>query len=338
MRCPNGTRKHKMSGKCEPRKKRSRCVNGYRRNKDGICQPTLRLRINNSLNTPDSEYRGAPLHATGTSEHFINLCKKHILGQRLDGVLEIIWMQKGDCNVFFIGEMHQTYTNTTCTPILEMFKSLMKENINSAHPVKIDIMIEMLEESTGFNISNLIKHGQLSRVREFLTQCITSRRCSVNVHWTDPSLIKSDKNPAWLTTLGNPEYYVHLGTDKWMENENVKVELQTKEDVIKLLTKNVMAMKEIERATKVDPEFKQKSIDFFNEIFETQVIHAKGNWKKCVILQLRRVMDVYTSARIVKSNMKHIIVYAGQYHTNAMFRFLSICGFSVMDYQKGQCL
>lgn len=341
MRCPKGTRKNKKNGKCEPPREPlwTRCKNGYHRDSMGICRPLVRSRIQNYLDTPNSAYRGRNVQPTGTSEHFIALCKKHILVDHLAGVLATTWMQKGDCNIFFVGEQHKPYTNTKCSPIVEMFKSLMKENENSANPVQIDIMLEFLQDATKYvdRLDGKLKHSQMSRMRHFLAPCMTRKNCSVRVHWTDPTLLTSDKNPKWLTALGNQKYYDHFGTDKWKEHDIIRAELQSKDDVIKILTKNVVAMKEIDRANEVDPEFKDYAFFLFNQLFQQTVDHANGEWEKCVLWYLRRVMDFYTCARIVKGNMKNIIVYAGNSHTTTMIHFLQMCQFSIVESIRGNC-
>lgn len=334
MRCPNGTRR---VGKTCQGSIRKRCPNGTRRNKEGVCVSPMRPRLIRP-DTPDSDYRGSTLQSTGSSEHFIALCKKHILVDNLASVLLTIHLQNGDRNIFLIGEKHQPYKNTKCTSILEMFKSLLKENMKSPHPVMIDIMLEYLQSATGFKLSSALKFSQLSRVREFLVPCMEKRNCSARVHWTDPSQINGKLLPKWLQMLGSEDYYEHMFTDKWKEHQEIVNELKTKEDIIKLLTKNPIVMKEMEKANKNHPKFIEYAVMFFIEIFEKEVKRAKGDWKKCVILQSRRVMDFYTAARIVKGDMKHMIVYAGHAHTATLFHFLGMCGFTIEDYIKGTCI
>jgi hypothetical protein len=332
-RCPNGTRR--VGNTCQG-SIRKRCPNGTRRNKEGVCVTPMRSRLIRP-DTPDSDYRGRTLQTTGSSEHFVALCKKHILNNNLASVWEKAWLRNGDRHIFLIGETHQPYKNTKCTPILEMFKALLKENMKS-HPVMMDIMIEYLEYGTNFELSSALKNSQMSRVREFLVPCMKTRNCSARVHWTDPTQINSKLLPKWLQLLGSENYYEHMFTDKWKEHPEIVAEITTKKDIIKLLTENPIVMKEMEKANKNHPNFIEYAFMFFIETFKNQVQHAKGKWENCVLLQSRRVMDFYTCARIVKGDMKHMIIYAGQSHTNFMLRFLGVCGFTVEEYIKGTCI
>jgi len=210
-RCPNGTRRVGKTCKGSIRK---RCPNGTRRNNEGVCVTPMRPRLIRP-DTPDSDYRGRTLQSTGSSEHFIALCKKHILVNNLAAVWEKAWLQNGDRNIFLIGETHETYKNTKCTPILEMFKALLKENMKSSHPVMMDIMLEYLEAMTDFKLSSALKYSQMSRVREFLVPCMKKRNCSARVHWTDPTQINGKLLPKWLQLIGSEVYYKHMFTDKW---------------------------------------------------------------------------------------------------------------------------
>jgi hypothetical protein len=202
----------------------------------------------------------------------------------------------------------------------------------------MDIMLEYLEAMTDFKLSSALKYSQMSRVREFLVPCMKTRNCSARVHWTDPTQINGKLLPKWLQLIGSEAYYKHMFTDKWKEQPEIVAELKTKKDIIKLLTENPIVMKEMEKANRKHPKFIEYAVMFFNENFEKQVNYEKGKWEKCVIYQSRRVMDFYTAARIVKGDMKHMIIYAGQSHTNNMLRFLGMCGFTLEDYIKGTCI
>ena len=54
-------------------------------------------------------------------------------------------------------------------------------------------------------------------------------------------------------------------------------------------------------------------------------------------LALRTVIDFYTVARILKSNMKHVIVYAGNLHTTNAITILLALGFHVREHKPGTC-
>ena len=56
----------------------------------------------------------------------------------LDKVVNCIWMNNEDCNIFLIGELHDSHTK--CIGILDMLNSLMEKNV--VLQLSIDLMIE----------------------------------------------------------------------------------------------------------------------------------------------------------------------------------------------------
>jgi len=319
MECEKGIRKTEFE---------KRCPNGTRRNKAGVC---ARKRILNTV-TPDSVYRGKPLLTIQDSEAFIQLCKKHILRPNLESVQGTYWLLNGDSNIFMIAEIHKPYQ--TCDSILEMFKALLKEN---SRPVDIDIMIEDLQGAIRHKIKTLLKHAQINRIREFFRSCIANKNCSARVHWTDPTYTEKG-NPEWIQALGNEKYYSKLYTREWMKDPLIHAEIQSKEDIVKILTKNVYVVKEIEKASKVYPRF---TVDFVAKDFMSsmnQDLRNLAGWEECVIFMSRRVMDYYTVARIIKSRMKNVIIYAGANHIKRMILILGKTGYSIQKHVKGKCV
>jgi hypothetical protein len=85
-------------------------------------------------------------------------------------------------------------------------------------------------------------------------------------------------------------------------------------------------------------------MDYATELFMKMYEYEKkdlldrlklNSWKQLVTVQLRHVMDFYTAARIIKSHMKHIIVYGGDIHTRYLFSILRSLNFDTMKTIKG---
>ena len=62
------------------------------------------------------------------------------------------------------------------------------------------------------------------------------------------------------------------------------------------------------------------------------------DWKLLVKRQLRNVIDFYTVARMVKSNMKNVIYYAGDIHTSNVIRILLDLNFYIKQQIQGECI
>ena len=330
VKCARGTKPGKITKLCElvPNASTKRCPAGSRRNKK-----------------------------TGDCENdFINLCKKHIMVSTLDSVVKTSFLSNKDCTLFLIGERHKTHTK--CTEILEMFKALVKENEGLSSPVKIDIMIEYLQKgfSNGVrhkdNLKFLKKYNgqqifayentglQMNNIRNHFQDCMETRDCSVRVHWTDPtntyfSLAESKNIHEWLQELEG----VDLFDGTWTKNPKITNFFNKEIDMSKLLTENRLVVKEIQKATKINPMF---TLDFCTTLFMKFYSDMKkdlpGHWETLVTMQNRFVVDFYNVARIIKLKMKHVICYAGNAHIRNMTFILYALNFKLVHSVDGACL
>lgn len=294
----------------------TRCPNGTRRNKKtNECESvTVKKSVQDDYNM------------------FNMLCKRHIMVPTLDQVVKTTWMYNKDCNIFLIGEVHQPHTK--CTGTLEMFKALIKENSKLPNRPEIDIMLELTQYSSTKEIAE--SNVQLSRVRVFFLQCVKGKHCTVRVHWTDPTQTNHAKDiPRWLNELSKTDIF----TEDWTKNPLIADQLKTEKDIFKLVTDNRFVMKEIDKASQVNKKF---TLAFVKRHFMTMWENTKSrlnmDWKLLVKRQLRNVIDFYTVARMVKSNMKNVIYYAGDIHTSNVIRILLDLNFYIKQQIQGECM
>lgn len=330
LKCAIGTKPGKVTKLCEvvPNKPK-RCPAGSRRNKTGDCE-----------------------------NDFIKLCDKHILVSTLDAVVNTSVLSNKNCTIFLIGERHTPHTK--CTEILEMFKALIRENEALPKPIKIDIMIEYLQ----YNFSNLVKHkdylknkygkhgqvipykdtySQLNNVRNHFQDCMETRDCSARLHWTDPThTLYTKENPEkniheWLHELEESGMNQGLYNTTWLQNPKITNFFNKESDIPKLLTENRIAVKEIQKASKINRNF---TMDFCIKIFMKFYadMRKQSEWQRLVTMQNRFVVDFYNVARIIKLKMKHVICYAGFVHTRNMTFILSELKFNILHTVDGTCL
>jgi len=360
LRCPKGTRRNKKTGLCEPTLKGSnslgkvitvpkgntspiasklkeskvlRCPKGTRRNKKtGICDPTLKTRIGEHISDKEGLVSAFKSGTSNPGENpFIALCKKYIMNSKLDNVYRKVWMNKEDCNIFTIGEQHKPHQK--CMSILDMFKKLLREN--TKNPVHIDLLIELLPVDVyTYALNGYYDVVQMGQVRQFLAPCVqTKGSCSnVHVHWADTGKDIKDRLPKWIKELNN--YNLPLVGLHWKENPDISRVLRNKEDVSKILTENVMTVKEINKAEKIFPNF---TIKFAVDLFMGWVTWGEGEygWIYNAGMISRWVMDFYTAARIIKSKFKNVIFYAGNTHTEHVIEILTKLGFSTVESVLG---
>lgn len=299
-----------------------RCPNGTRRNKKTMtCEPIKTVKSVKSVAPVKDDYN-----------MFNMLCKKHIMVPTLDNVVKTTWMYNNDSNIFLIGEIHDPHTK--CTGILNMLKSLIKENSQLPNRPEIDFFLELTQFSSTKMLATT--QNQMSHIRVFLLQCIKERNCTIRVHWADPTQTNHKDNiPQWLQELSK----VKLFTDEWTKNPLIREQLKTEKDITKLITENRFVMKEIEKAEQVNKKF---TLAFVKRLFLSMWQKSKEkygiDWTFVVKMQLRYVMDFYSVARIIKSKMKHVIYYAGNIHTDNAIQILSELNFYQKQQVLGECL
>ena len=308
-----------------------KCPNGTRRNKKtGSCEKTSNERIGSLLLHSIDEHKR--VKSIKKENPFITLCKKYIMDSNLDNVVKKVWLNKEDCNIFLIGENHKPHER--CTSILDMFKELFREN--DKNPVHIDVLVELLPINVYFYASNpnfsYTTEGnlQMHRIRHLLAPCVQMKgSCShIHVHWADPGQDIRDRLPKWLKELNK----LPLLGYTWKENPDISHVLRNKEDVSKILTENVMTVKEIKKAEKIFPNF---TIKFAVDLIMGWIDYPEYDWEYIAVWISRWVMDFYTAARIIKSKFKNVIFYAGNVHTEHVIEILTKLGFNTVDTVLG---
>jgi hypothetical protein len=273
------------------------------------------------------------------TQEFIRMCRKHLMVRELDSVQRAVWMRKGDCNVFLIGEHHAKHTK--CHSIYDMFEALIAENRGLTPPVKFDLLLERYVGELGVNVRKYVPYQnheivQLTVVRDRFYECIEDKNCDVRVHWTDSTNFK-ERLPKWLYDLSK---YKDMFDNEWEKADDIVTELQEKEHIAKLLTENTVVMKEIKKASLVDPAF---TLEFALKMFERFTTRAidqfetSRTWKQLVGYLIRNVIDLYAIARLVKSKMKHVIVYAGDLHVRNCIELLTALKFETHENLVGSC-
>jgi hypothetical protein len=168
-----------------------------------------------------------------------------------------------------------------------------------------------------------------------LNQCLHQRNCPVRVHWADPTRT-TQRLPEWLEELSS--IGLKGKADEWLTRPKIREVLESKSDVRKLLTENAMVIKEIKKASKIHPRFTVEFAErLFMNHFEKEIQKYRLPWMYWVNVQLRYVMDFYTVARILKSNMKNVIFYAGNAHTTNVMDILSALDFKLIRTVNGNC-
>jgi hypothetical protein len=274
-----------------------------------------------------------PFDADRARETFVRLCRKHIMVNTLDSVDRTAHLANEHTTLFLVGEIHTVHTK--CKEILEMFEELVAENSASPQPLIIDFMVELLQHDV-IKKAMTVDWGQvqIENVRAHFVRCIQTRDCSVRVHWADPTLVYHERNiPLWLNDMGRlePEHAWSARIGRHLEDD---------EDLTKLLTENRLVVKEIGKASRVNPAFTMEfATRLFEEMWDFIDAVVVGGWRYKVWFLARTVVDFYTAARIVKMNMKHAIYYAGAGHTENIIKILTALDFRVIENDKksGHC-
>ena len=328
-RCPNNTTCHKKTKMCTS--KTIKCSKGTKLN------PVTKV-----CNVRPSTYKRCPTGSrrnkkSGECENdFITLCNKHIMVPTLDRVVQTSFLSNKDCTVFLIGELHGKHSK--CVEILEMFKQLVKENTTLSKPVQIDLMIEYLQFDTvakGSDYNN--DYLQINNIRNHFHDCIQKHNCNTRVHWTDPSYTRHKKDiHNWLSEISRTEFF----KDDWIKNKKITDYFNKESDMPTLLTENRFVVKEIKKASKVNPVF---TLEFATKLFmdsysNNKKIFSESTWQKLVKLQNRYVMDFYVVARIIKLKMKNVIYYAGNNHIIHIINILTALNFKTIKNVTGKCI
>ena len=266
-------------------------------------------------------------------ETFVRLANEHFMDSNLEMVICKYHVSKGDVNIFMIGEQHErrNYAGTGIyEAFLDLYAAVHKNNI----PVYLLVEIhddELHYIHRGYNSS----FNQIENVRSFFYKCIFQHNCgNVKVHWLDGNYSEQNEiiynnpfskvtetktrkalseMPQWIRTLYK-DYLVMDEDGIFVFNPELEEIIETK-GISSFLTENTIVMKELEKATHINPEFNLPfAIQFLNHV------QATGN---DIFFTARAVMDIYTVARIIKSHMKNVIIYHGANHAERVAMMLS---------------
>lgn len=285
-----------------------------------------------------------------TSETFFkDLCERHIMNTNLEWVHQKTCLQKDECTVYLIGEEHNA-RNYKCTGIYDMFDSLLKEIHQSDLKPLIHVMLEVneldVEEQSHVDFTSMDdKQFQISKIRKLFYKCIKHKNCDIKVHWADPNKMaprtgsdffgNTSLVPRWIAEL--QRYTSNVSDTDWTDNSLISSELVKPYDYLKILTQHGVATKEIHKASMVNPHF---NLRFCKELFAiwARKYNVEHDYILCANYLVRDVMDFYTAARIIKSNMKNVIVYAGNQHTTNLITIFTELGFSERHTTNTDCI
>ena len=267
---------------------------------------------------------------------------------KLDHVYATTWLNNNNnCNIFLIGEQHKQHDNSKCIGILDMFRKLLAKN--TKNQANIDFFIEIYNDYVVNNDkydfdydSNKI---QISNIRTVFMNCIKSKKCSyVRVHWTDPTIMSEthkryNEFPYWLRIL---EKYYKSTYENFIKWKNEKIILKhfnpyvNENDILKLLTENAIVRKEIRRASRINKTFEIEKIkSIYLQIY--YISEKLYDMDYLIFSMYRTVMDFYTIARLIKLNLKNVILYAGNSHTQRIIFILKYFGFFIKEQILGNC-
>ena len=288
------------------------------------------------------------------------MCYKNIMRKDLDHVIQTVHLKKDDCNIFLIGEHHDIYNNfEKCKGIRYMFQDL-ERYIKHYKSVKIDLMIEINENDVK-TIDNIIFNdevdNQMNQVRKLFMRCIVDSKYTkdkklcgnLNVHWLDPIISDDHKTyehlPEWFKIFQR-----FISKNKVPPNFNKNPNMwkdfnpsQNKEHLIKILTENIIVMKEIDKAFKKNIFFERSNItkifiDLNKKNLKNRLAQQNQQDLNYIYYFYRSVMDFYTIARIIKSDMKKVIIYAGIRHVeNIVYILTEYLEFKKISVIEGTC-
>ena len=273
-------------------------------------------------------------------DKFVELAELHFFYSGLEMVVNKYWFSKGNANIFIIGEMHNT-RNFVGNGTYEAFYAFMRDLERTT--TSVDIMLEISDDSIDREVSPPEVYRpevyQITNIRSLLHKCIRTHNCGkVKVHWVDgdysknPYMISNrfsptlrprtiavtppkktrrnalDEMPAWIKSFYEDNYREIRGELIQQLSPELVKRFSTISGMLTLLTENTIVVKEICKATRVNPDF---HLEFAQDYLIAIIFQSRFN----VFTVARCVMDIYTVARMIKSHMKNVIVYVGAAHS-----------------------
>jgi hypothetical protein len=284
---------------------------------------------------------------------FVVVGNKYLMNPYLDRMEYVMLFKKEDQFIYIIGEQHGPHTK--CHSISKAILMLKEDAAKFSPSPVIDLMIEVSQyESKVKQFEENSSKQQITLLARSFKRCFKNKddpSCApFRVHWIDPTQFESPQHrfPSWLSTLYDvalfqiTQSYPTFGDLQAWKDTPIRDVLVNEESLERILTDNPVIMKEIRKAESVNPFFtvsfcvrKYKS---FIRIYKDDPDWGRGDWKNLPQIILRWTIDIYTVARIIKSNMKHVILYVGMEHSININSILSVLGYDIAHEVKGICL
>ena len=215
---------------------------------------------------------------------------------------------------------------------------------------------------------------QINNVRGLFHTCIANHNCGkIRAHWVDnltfsisttyktsntfafskiPGLASAPASwyappPSVRTALAAmPPWLKTFYDDYKRYDDTFQAKFKTDEDLLKLLDENTIVVKELERAARLqgfkqetpvfDLEFARATLAELPQLWlETDAVYMNlFGYKGKIFNTARAVMDIYTVARIIKSNMKNVIIYEGSFHAENVVYMLTELGYTTNDIKR----
>jgi hypothetical protein len=207
--------------------------------------------------------------------------------------------------------------------------------------------------------------GQMNNVRRFFRKCVAFHNCGkIRAHWVDndnmvhlTSKYKTNSRfhvvspkllhlpPSWAAPAATvrtaldamPKWIKTFYDDYKIYDDVFQARFQTDEDLLKLLDENTIILKEIDKAADIQTLHRETPI--FNREFARTILYSiikswKFSFKDSIWFAARTVIDIYTVARMIKSQMKNVIIYEGAFHSKNVVTILTALGYNINNVEE----
>ncbi len=211
----------------------------------GIRNFVQKLSLTNELKA--ALFRGARVKTNESEavkqQKFTASAQRHLINSKIDGIQMVVWLQKGDCDIFIIGEKHSDHTNKECDGIKQAIDKVI------AGCPDLDLILEVvpydIEDQRLKNDEYESPNNQLGLAYAHYADCMKQKNCSFRVHWADPTLYSPNKNrriPMWLEV-----FYKKKSEDEPYQSSTGALFDET--DIQRLFTDNTLLQHEISKTT-----------------------------------------------------------------------------------------